>query len=410
MKIRFLSIMAWFVLFHWATFAQSQTISLQSQTLIVGNHSVELNVPSGLKVEFLTALDSPRFLSLGPQDEILIGSKGANIYRVAKPYRNAEVLASLPGMNHSVVYRDGRLFVAETAGLYVADYSGPATMLTADDFSLYTPLPSETGGHWSRTVIVGPDSRLYIGIGISGNCSDEYLNESYPFERRRGGVYAVDETGGSPALVPYSSGLRNPIGIAFNPETDVLFASNAGPDNLGYDLPPEVFTALSDRSFHGMPWFQFYDGAFHSGECATSEAPRPASEATPPSATFEARSTPQGIAFVTGTTLGDLIAGNAMVAIHGSWAETPNGGPESRRPPKIVMVTFRDGEPTGVEDIVTGFQRSDGTRFARPSGMMMGADGRLYFTSDAGEVTGLFRLSKISNGSFVAPLIPLLQN
>lgn len=408
MKIPLVFISAWLILSHWATFVHPQTISLRSQTLIVGNYSVELKVPSGLKVEFLTDLDSPRFLSLGPQDEILIGSRGANIYRVSKPYRNSEVLVSLPGMNHSVVYREGQLFVAETAGLYVAEYGGPETMLTSDDFSLYTKLPSETGGHWSRTVIVGPDSRLYIGIGISGNCSDEYLNESYMFERRRGGVYVLDETTIPYALIPYASGLRNPIGIAFNPETNVLFASNAGPDNLGYNLPPEVFTALSDGSFHGMPWFQFYNGTFRSGECATSEAPRPASEATPPSATFEARSTPQGISFVTSPQLGDLRTGNAIVAIHGSWAKTPDGGPESRRPPKIAMVNFNDGEPTNVEDIITGFQRSDGTRFARPSGIMMGADGRLYFTSDAGEVTGLFRLGQASNGATVLPLIQLL--
>jgi len=410
MKIPFVFILAWLTLFHWTTLVHSQTISLRPQTLIVGNHSVELNVPSGLKVEFLTVLDSPRFLSLGPQDEILIGSKGADIYRVLKPYQNAEVLVNLPGRNHSVAYREGRLFVAETAGLFAAEYGGPDTTLTSDDFSLYAQLPSETGGHWSRTVIVGPDSRLYIGIGISGNCSDEYLDESYPFEQRRGGVYVLDETGVLPTLLPYSAGLRNPIGLAFNPDTGVLFATNAGPDNLGYDLPPEVFSALSNGSFHGMPWFQFYDGAFRSGECATTEAPRPASEATPPSAAFEARSTPQGIAFFTSATLGGLKPGNAIVAIHGSWAVAPGGGPESRRPPKIVMVNFNNGEPTDVEDIVTGFQRSDGSRFARPSGMMMGADGRLYFTSDAGEVTGLFRLSPALKGATVVPLIPLLLN
>jgi len=311
----------------------------------------------------------------------------------------------LTGRNHSVAYRDGKLFVAETAGLYVADYTGPATMLDDTEFELLVSLPSQTGGHWSRTVIVGPDKRLYISLGISGNCSDEYLHNSYPFERRRGGVFLLNETGSSPQLVPYASGLRNPIGIAFRPGTNMIFATNAGPDNLGYDQPPEVFTALSLGSFHGMPWFQYYNGAFRSGECATSPTPRLSSDATPPGATFEARSTPEGIAFVTNEILGKGFMGNALVAIHGSWAVPYGGGPETRRPPKIVMVTFNGGQPSSVEDIVTGFQRGDGSRFARPCGILMGSDGHLYFTSDAGDVTGFFRLRPIP---LIAPLYELL--
>ncbi|MGB5424755.1 MAG: PQQ-dependent sugar dehydrogenase [Desulfobacterales bacterium] len=388
--------------------SHSNGITLRSQTLTVNGQSIELKVPSGLKVEFLAALSSPRFLSLGPNEEIIIGSAGNHIFRLKEPYTVPEILVSLPGINHSVIYREGQLFVAETAGLYTAAYSGSDTSLDASDFKLYVRLPSATGGHWSRTVIVGPDNRLYISIGISGNCSDEYLDESYPFERRRGGVFVVDETVNPPQIIPYASGLRNPIGIAFNPETSMLYASNAGPDNLGYSQPPEVFSALSDHSFHGMPWFQYYNDAFRSGECATSPAPRPSSEATPPSATFEARSTPQGITFVTNTFLSDYFDGNALVAIHGSWAVAPGGGPETRRPPKIVMVKFFDGQPIDVEDIVTGFQRSDGSRFARPSGMLMGPDGQLYFTSDAGSVTGLFRLGPTSKGINIAPIYELL--
>ena len=390
------------------TLVHSDHITYRSQMLTVNNSRVALQVPSGLKVEFLAALDGPRFLALGPHHELLIGSRRTNVYRLKKPYRTSEILVSLPGRNHSVIYREGYILVAETAGLHIASYAGQDSMLATEDFDLYVNLPSAEGGHWSRTVVMGADDRLYVGIGISGNCSDEYLDASYPFERRRGGVFVVDETVTPPQLVPYASGLRNPIGIAFDPATGILYASNAGPDNLGYDQPPEVFSALSNRSFHGMPWFQFYNGEFRSGECAASPAPRPASEATPPGATFDARSTPQGIAFVRDATLGSRFEGNALVAVHGSWAVPPGGGPETRRPPKIVMVTFVNGQPTGVEDIVTGFQRSDGSRFARPSGMLMGPDGYLYFTSDAGEVTGLFRLAPVSPGVPMAPIIELL--
>lgn len=384
--------------------AAGYSLTLVPQTLSANGNTIELRVPEGLKVEFVAPLASPRFLALGPENELLVGSRG-RVYRLPWPYTSSETLVSLPGFNHSVIYRNGNLYVAETGGLYSAAYSGPSTLLDATDFSLVVALPSETGGHSSRTVVTGPDQRLYIGIGISGNCSDEYLDNSYLFQYRRGGVYTVDETGGQVELVPYSSGLRNPIGLAFHPWTDVLYASNAGPDNLGYDNPPEVFAPLSYGSFHGMPWFQFYDGQFRDGECIFATPPKSINEATPPAATFDARSTPEGIAFVTTSLLGPKFWGNALVAIHGSWAVQPGGGNASRRPPKIAMVNFTNNQATVVEDVVTGFQRTDGSRFARPCGMIMGPDGKLYFTSDSGEVTGLFRLSPAKNPPSLKPTL-----
>ncbi len=392
----------------------STALTLKPQTLEVNGYNIQLMVPNGMLVEHLADLNAPRFLTLGPGQELLIGSRGTNIYRMKKPYKTSEILVSLPGRNHSVAYRGGQLFVAESGGIHEASYAGPNVSLGPNDFSLLIDLPSETGGHWSRTVMVGPDSRLYLGIGISGNCSDEYLDDSYAFERRRGGVFVIDETITPFQLQPYSSGLRNPIGLAFNPETGIIYATNAGPDNLGYSQPPEVFAALGQGSFHGMPWFQYFNGAFQDGGCATSPAPRPASEATAPSVTFAARSTPEGLVFVTNSRLSGAFNGNALVAIHGSWAVAPGGGQASRRPPKIVMVKFLNGNPISVEDVITGFQRSDGSRFARPCGMVMGADGYLYFTSDDGEVAGLFRLRLIPrippDGSEIslAPIYELL--
>ncbi|GAB4333114.1 MAG: sorbosone dehydrogenase family protein [Desulfobulbaceae bacterium] len=383
----------------------SPAFTMESQALSVGDYSVELRVPKGMRVDFLAQLNEPRFLALGPGDEILSGSKGPRIYRLKKPYTTPETLVTLFGRIHSVAYRDGRIFAAESGGLYVAPYSGPTSVPKAEQFSLVTPLPAPPGGHWSRTVVVGPDKRLYIGLGISGNCSDEYLDNRYPFSRRRGGVFLLDERPGGPVLVPYASGLRNPIGLAFHPDTGVLYATNAGPDNLGFYLPPEVFAPLHHGSFHGMPWFQYWGGAFHDGGCATSQPPRPAGESTPPAVTFPARSTPEGVVFVTGTGLGPEFEGNALVAIHGSWAVPPGGGPETRRPPKIVMVRFASGKAVDVHNVITGFQRPDGSRFTRPCGMLMGPDGNLYFTGDFGEVTGLFRLRLVKPVAAVNSLL-----
>jgi hypothetical protein len=103
-------------------------------------------------------------------------------------------------------------------------------------------LPSGDGGHTSRTVRVGPDGRVYVSLGISGNCSNQYLGKDYPFVDRRGGVFVLEESGAKPVLRPFAAGLRNPIGFDWQPQTGVLYASNNGPDHWGFELPPEYLS------------------------------------------------------------------------------------------------------------------------------------------------------------------------
>ena len=369
---------------------QASGLTLVPQALRVGGQSVTLSVPQGMQVDFVASASGARFPALGPDGELLVGSNGSTIYRLGFPYLSAATLVNIGSRSHSVAWDGSRLLVADSAALYAASYSGMSSSLVPGDFTSLVSLP--TGGHSSRTVVVDSEGDAYVSIGISGNCSDEYLagtSPDYSAAVRRGGVWKIDESGASPALVPWSSGLRNPIGIAFNPANGDLWATNAGSDDLGFDLPREIFSRLSEGSCHGMPWFQYISGNFAAQGCIGSDPPRPGSEATPPSVTFDARSTPQGIAFITGNQLDPDLSGHAVVAIHGSWARDDD---DNQRPPKLVLVRFENGDAVSVEDMVTGFQAAKGNRFARPSGVVMGADGVIYFTSDGGAVQGVFRL------------------
>jgi glucose/arabinose dehydrogenase len=392
----------------------SQALNLAPQQITVAGNSTTLMVPEGMQVQFMAAVPGARFPALGPDNEMIIGSNGSTVFRLAPPYNNATTLVQIGNRSHSVAYRGNKLFIADTAGLHEAPYNGLSTNLQAGDLVEIADLP--VGGHSSRTVIAAPDGTLYLSIGISGNCSNQYIDNSYPFETRRGGVFLIDESGLTPELVPFASGLRNPIGIAVHPATGDLWATNAGSDNLGYEEPREVFARLSQDSWHGMPWFQYINGSFQDGQCInTATAPRPAIEARAPAVTFLARSTPMGIAFVTDNRLGDDFNGNALVSVHGSWATDPTkgGGPETRRPPKVAMVNFSGNQAVSMEDVVTGFQRDDGSRFARPNGAIIGPDGQFYFTSDSGEVQGLFRLVQlvaIGNATITPGLILLLDD
>lgn len=356
-------------------------------------------IPTGYELEFLTGrMSRPRFIHFTPDGDLLAGSRSGKVYRLAPPYTQAEVLTKFSDYPHSVAVRGNTLYVADTDGLYQAGYSAGITRLRHKDFTLVTPLPSG-GGHSSRTVGVGPDDRLYVGIGISGNCPNEYLDDSYDFESRRGGVFVVDESTPKPRLRPYASGLRNPIGFAWHPDTNALYTNNNGPDHWGYELPREYFGRLSEGSFHGMPWYQYVDGRFQRDQCIRAKPPRPLTEAVPPEVTFDARSAPMGMVFVPHGALDPSFEGNAIVALHGSWATQPRGGyagdPATRRHPGLVQVIFEDGRAKRVVDLITGFQLGDGRRWGRPCGVAIGPDGALYFTSDGG-TNGLFRLRRIN--------------
>ncbi len=375
----------------------SYALDAVPQTIRIDGKNYQLRVPIGYRLELLTGrLEQPRLFTFTASGDLLAGSKSGHVYRLPPPYTRPEVLVSLPDYPHSVALRDGEIFIAQTNGLYRARYRNGQARLDPDTLRLLAALPGGRG-HSSRTVRVGPDRRVYVSLGISGNCSDQYLDASYPFSDRRGGVLVLDESGAQPRLQPFAAGLRNPVGFDWHPHTGVLYASNNGPDHLGFEQPPEYFSRLLPGSFHGMPWFQFDGERLRHDRCIDREPPRPISSVAAPVATFPARNAPLGVAFVPQGALDAQLEGDAIVALHGSWGTLPSGGalgdPATRREPKLVRVRFSRGEAQGVEDFVTGFQLPNGERWARPVGVGFGPDGALYFTSDSG-TEGLFRLSR----------------
>lgn len=382
----------------WTASAWSQSLSLRTQTLPVGGVEREVSVSEGLVLETLSdTLRGPRFLAFAPDSALFIGSKSGRVYRLAPPYREPQIYLELPGYPHSVAFQGERLLIARSDGIFSAPWRAGLTRVDTDSVRRIAHL-AEGGAHSSRSIGIGPDDRVYVSLGISGNCSDEFLDSEYPFWRRRGGVLVLDETLQPGGWSVFASGLRNPVGFDWHPDTGVLYASNNGPDHLGFDVPPEYFSRLTAGSFHGMPWFQFDGKSLLRDQCIKSSSPRPQSEIRLPVATFPARNAPMGVAFVRQDVLLEEFAGDAIVALRGSWGTAPSGSgsgnPATRRHAKLVRVHFRDGRATGeVSDVVTGFQLANGERWARPVGVVTGPDGALYFTSDEG-INGLFRLRR----------------
>lgn len=377
--------------------AGSRDLDYAEQVVQVGGTPERVRVPAGYRLEVLTEdLEGPRMLTFGPQQDLFIGSKSGRVYRLPPPYREVRTLVRLNDYPHSVAFRDGEILIAQSDGLYRAPYRPGQERINESDIKRIAELPAG-GGHSSRTLRIGPDGRVYVSLGISGNCSDEYLDESYRFGERRGGIMVLDERGDRPGWQVFASGLRNPVGFDWHPETGALYASNNGPDHLGFEQPPEYFSRVDPGSFHGMPWFQFDGKEIIRDTCIKRRPPRPLADVTVPEATFPARNAPMAVAFVGPGVLDSDLEGDAIVALRGSWGTRPSGGflgPKStRRPPGIVAVRFSDDVAQRVDELVSGFQKPDGERWARPVGLAPGPDGALYFTSDGG-TDALFRLRK----------------
>lgn len=376
-----------------------QALEYHQQIFNIEGNRYEIKLPAGYRLELLNAdLDGPRLLEFHANGDLFIGSKSGHIYRLQPSYTHAQTILELNDYPHSVAFRGNEILIAQTSGLYHAPYVAGQTRIDKSTVKLLAALPGG-GGHNSRTVGVGPDQRIYVSLGITGNCSDEYLGNEYKFYDRRGGILVLDESKEEATWQTFGSGLRNPVGFDWHPQTGVMYASNNGPDHSGFEQPPEYFSRIEPGSFHGMPWFQFDGQKIKRDDCIQRTPPRPKQDVTIPVATFPARNAPMGVGFVPQTATDRSLQGDAVVALRGSWATAPGGGffgaNASRRHPKLVIVRFQSGEATGVEDLLTGFQLENGDRWARPVGVTVAGDGSIYFTSDSG-INGLFRLRRES--------------
>ncbi|MBU2479271.1 MAG: PQQ-dependent sugar dehydrogenase, partial [Gammaproteobacteria bacterium] len=302
------------VSFGLAVAAEPLPLKYVDQRLQLPGREVVIQLPAGSQLELLADnLEGPRLLTFAENGDLFIGSKSGRVYRLPAPYTAPQVLISTKGYPHNVALRQNEILIAQKDGLYHAPYQLGQARIAPDKLRLLAELPGG-GGHSSRTVAIGPDKRVYLSLGISGNCSDEYLSEGYPFSDRRGGILVLNETGPQAIWQTFASGLRNPVGFAWHPQTGELYASNNGPDHQGYDLPPEYFSKVPAGSFHGMPWFQYDGKRIQPDDCIKRPPPHPIDEVIPPVATFPARSAPMGVAFVPEGAMHKTLAHDAIVA------------------------------------------------------------------------------------------------
>ncbi len=336
-------------------------------------------VPPGFEIETIAHLDRPRELAVTPNGDLLIGTSGNAV----------EIVPDAIGTPHEP-HLFARLDDREAAGialgrdaLYVGTYGGVWRIpyQRGDDTArakaarIATVRPDGGGGHTTTSVAVAANT-LYAGVGSSCNACDER-------DPTRASVIAMGLAGENPH--PRATHIRNPIALAIDPQTETLWAGVAGQDELEAGHPYEIFDPVSLHA--GAPdygWPTCYE------DHRAIDGRRDCRAQTPPRVIFPAYETPIGATFYSASAAGahafpHAYRAGAFVTLHGSWHQPPVE-------PRVVFVPLHGDEPTTAVNwhdphtqwstFVGGFQRDDGSRIGRPTGVAVAPDGSLFVADD----------------------------
>jgi glucose/arabinose dehydrogenase len=268
-----------------------------------------------------------------------------------------------------LAFQPGYLYVGNTNSIARYKYTPGDTKAAA---------PAEkirdlNGGanHNSRNIIFSRDGKkLYVAVGSTNN-----IDESGTGNERRAMIHEYNADGTNFRI--FASGLRNPVGLAWQPGTNVLWTAVNERDNLGDDTPPEYATSVKDGGFYGWPYS--YIGSTIDARVPQRE-PDLVKRAIVPDVLIPAHSAPLGITFYTGSQFPQRYRNGLFVALHGSWNRSTTNGA------KVIFVPFQGGKPGPIEDFLTGFvvDEKANSKWGRPVGVTVAPDGSLLVSDDGG--------------------------
>jgi glucose/arabinose dehydrogenase len=263
------------------------------------------------------------------------------------------------------------LYVANTDALMRFHYDANATSITQPGVKV-TDLPAgPRNHHWAKNVIANAQgTRLYVTVGSNSNAGENGLES----EAERASVWEVDPATGQHRV--FASGLRNPVGMAWEPQTRGLWVVVNERDELGSDLVPDYMTVLIDGGFYGFPFSYFGN---HVDERVKPARPDLVAQALIPSYALGPHTACLGLTSSDGATLPAPFTKGMFVSQHGSWNRIPPSGY------KVVFVPFVDGRPAGRPiDVLTGFLTARGEAQGRPVGLAIDKTGSLLVADDVG--------------------------
>ncbi|HZP86885.1 MAG TPA: PQQ-dependent sugar dehydrogenase [Burkholderiales bacterium] len=378
--------------------------------LVVPRADHKPNVPEGFKVTlFAEGLENPRRLLVLPNGDVLVALQKSGrlmILRDADGDGRAERIEQFAGgfdQPYGLAYREGEILVADQIGIWRLPYtvgrmrSAPEGARPSNEVppEPRKPSPNMDGpslltarsvfgvaaGHRNRDLAIGPDGRLYVGVGSVGNIDVEPSPKAT--------IQSFSPDGKDQRTV--AAGLRNPTALAFHPRTGALWTVVEERDGMGDELVPDYLTQVQFGGFYGWPYA--YIGPHPQPDFA-QRAPDKVQHTLVPDLLFEAHSSALDVLFYDGDMFPESYRGDAFVALKGSW---------NRRDPtgyKVVRVPFENGAPKGgYENFATGFWVAGSERaqtWGRPAALAVAHDGALLVADDTGGT--IWRISYVGRG------------
>lgn len=263
------------------------------------------------------------------------------------------------------------LYVADTDRLLRFHYADGDTAIKSQPIKV-VDLPGGTlNHHWTKNVIASKDgNKLYVTVGSNSNVAENGLDK----EEGRAAIWEVDRATGNHRI--FASGLRNPNGMAWEPNSGALWTAVNERDEIGSDLVPDYITSVKDGAFYGWP-FSYYGQ--HVDVRVEPQNPDLVAKAIAPDYAVGPHTASLGLTFAQGNTLPAQFKEGAFIGQHGSWNRKPHSGY------KVIFVPFSAGKPTGQPvDVLTGFLNEDEKAMGRPVGVVIDQQGALLVADDVG--------------------------
>lgn len=281
------------------------------------------------------------------------------------------------------------LYVANTDAIMRFTYHTGDTQITEPGVRFINLPAGNINHHWTKDLIASPDGlHLYVTVGSNSNVAENGIAN----EVERAAILEVDIATQSYKI--FATGLRNPNGLAWQPQSGALWVAVNERDDLGNDLVPDYMTSVQRGGFYGWP-YSYYGQ--HVDKRVKPQRPDLVASALVPDYALGAHTASLGLTFYNANLLPKEYFGGAFIGQHGSWNREPRSGY------KVIFVPFTDGKPSGQpQDILTGFLSAEGKAFGRPVGVAVDKTGALLVADDVGNSIWRVTPAAITNNTLKA--------